>query len=1221
MSSKQDLIEIKEVISQCNQLIKEQSEGWAKIVSEIKKVNSSAPSSYIKMQKEVADSIKKIDELETKYQVTVQKGQTLQTKVNDERLKEIELQKKREKAIDDFNKKEQQSEAKRVQNILNTGKALSDQKNKEIALQQRTELATQKATQKALEQSRAYNVLQTNWRNAQRTYADLLSTVNASPQAIAKARNEFELLDKKIKQVDTTTKNYSKNVGNYSSAMKGVSSLVGGLAGALGIIGAIDVAVKLVSNAFDSIVKFDAGLLNVAKTTGLAGKELKNLGTDIRALSSELEVVSAVKLTEYATVAGQLGVKGSADILKFTKALAMLETASDITGQQGGAEIARLLTLVDGGVQNVDKFGDEIVKLGNNFAATESEILTNSTAIAQNTGVYKLGRQTVLAYGVATKAVGIEAEITGSTIGRVLAEIEKSIRTGENIDTLAKLTRKSVSELKNEFKTDPSGVLYSFIEGLNAVDKSGGSVLGTLDNLGITAVRDKRVIASLATGGYDVLTKALTDVSSASGSMQEEFDTASTKIENSINRVKVSWENLILDINGSENTIGSLASKWLIGLSIIIDKIREATTSVRELRRQSGDKIEQQVFTDTRESYSSYNTSKDTRDLASNQFKQLKNEEKSILDDIAKNRKVIEDWNKEKLIPNFLYFGLDKSKDANANIDKLTKDLAVIQGTMKGINSLSEDYNSLKNKTKTDIIVTDTDTSSSSKNKGKSAETLEKERIRRLVDIAKQEQATAEASIKRQIAEADASIKIEESYLLQQNLAVKKYESGIKIADIELKNEEQRNDRKKQLASELATDLIEIDDKYLKNKKDLNDKDFDAELKRLEEIRKTKKEEYGLLDLEYQIYFEKTKQTTFKNIKQELKYNEDLYNVKKQELDDWFEYQLDVTDEGSNERLKAEKEYQLKSIQLEKEKNNKVKALQDNFKKVMKDTALNMLGSLGGESLSQFFNGEFDKIWEGADTLGKKMQAVMKAIGDISADVLGQINAMQQANFEAQLSRLDQEKEVALKFAGDSATGREAIEKQYDAKRKEIQKKQAIAEKKMALLQIAINTAVGITAALPNIPLSIAVGVLGAVQAGIVASTPIPEFWTGTDNAPEGLALTQERGAEMITDKNGRIKTLGNSKGSQLTYLNKGDKVYNASDTTDKINEMLMGSGISPIVKVENNGLTEQQLRNALNDTLAQQPRQTTKFDEKGVTLFIERENSRTIKRGNNARI
>jgi len=145
-------------------------------------------------------------------------------------------------------------------------------------------------------------------------------------------------------------------------------------------------------------------------------------------------------------------------------------------------------------------------------------------------------------------------------------------------------------------------------------------------------------------------------------------------------------------------------------------------------------------------------------------------------------------------------------------------------------------------------------------------------------------------------------------------------------------------------------------------------------------------------------------------------------------------------------------------------------------------------------------------------------------------------------------------------MAGGSASAREEIERQYDERRRAIQRREAEAQKRLAIFNILINTAQAVVSALPNIPLSIAIGVIGAVQAGIVASQEIPQFWKGTENAPEGLAWTQEKGAEVITDKSGNVKTLGSNKGAQLTYLSKGDKVYKSHE--DYINKVLSKNGI-----------------------------------------------------------
>lgn len=450
---------------------------------------------------------------------------------------------------------------------------------------------------------------------------------------------QTNILDKGIKDIDSSLGLHQRNVGNYESALSNISPIFGRVNQQLGAMGlsldqlantktpfkeltagianfgratlaflvspvglalvALGGLFALIRSNKDTVIEFNSGLLNVGKTTGIADDELSQLGGDIVKLSRDLKTVGTPSLLEYATVAGQLGVKGSENILKFTKALAQLETASNISGEEGGAQIARLLTLTDGGVQNVQDFGDEIVKLGNNFAATEKEILETATAIAQNTGVYKVGRQDILAYATATKAVGIEAELTGSTIGRTLGLMEKSIRTGENIATIANLTNQSVEDLKTSFKQDSSSVLFSFVEGLNAVDASGGSVNEQLEKLGITSVRDQRVIASLATGGFGTLAKAMEDVRTANGALAEEFETAQGKLENQLKRTGIAWDNFVLSLENGQGVISKLATvivgefaNYIEKLTSFIDELGIAWSVLMSYFEDSEDSIE-----------------------------------------------------------------------------------------------------------------------------------------------------------------------------------------------------------------------------------------------------------------------------------------------------------------------------------------------------------------------------------------------------------------------------------------------------------------------------------------------------------------------------------------------------------------------------------------------------------------------------------------------------
>lgn len=389
-----------------------------------------------------------------------------------------------------------------------------------------------------------------------RQYKDVALVQGESSKAAQTLLTKITALDTRLKRVDGNVGQFQRSVGNYGKAMQSAVAAARNLAGALGFTSGIILAVNVMKDAVDTIKTFNSGILNVSKTTGIVGEDLDSLSDSIVKLSMNLSTVGTKSLLQYATVAGQLGVKGTENILAYTESLAKLETASDITGEEGGASIARLLTLTDGGVENVKEFGDEIVKLGNNFAATESEILSNATAIAQNTGIYKLGRQEVLSYAVATKAVGIESEITGSTIGKTLGILEKSIRTQQGLEQISRLTGIAQNDLGKAFDENSGQVFQRLIKGLNEIDKAGGSVNQQLEELGIKSVRNQRVIGTLATAGYDTLEKSISDVTSAFGSLDQEFETASSKIENQLGRIGIAFDNLILSAEDGKGVLG-----------------------------------------------------------------------------------------------------------------------------------------------------------------------------------------------------------------------------------------------------------------------------------------------------------------------------------------------------------------------------------------------------------------------------------------------------------------------------------------------------------------------------------------------------------------------------------------------------------------------------------------------------------------------------------------
>ena len=217
---------------------------------------------------------------------------------------------------------------------------------------------------------------------------------------------------------------------------------------------------------------------------------------------------------------------------------------------------------------------------------------------------------------------------------------------------------------------------------------------------------------------------------------------------------------------------------------------------------------------------------------------------------------------------------------------------------------------------------------------------------------------------------------------------------------------------------------------------------------------------------------------------------------------------------------------------------------------------------------------------------GEDFETTFVAIAESAQEAYALISQASQENFALQYSLLEKEKSVALQFAGESVSGQEEIQKQYEEKKRQIANREAQAKKKQAIFNIAIDKAQAIVASLKTDPtglLAIGIGLLGLAQIGIVQSQEVPQFFKGTDNAPEGMAWTQEKGREIITDKSGKIKSTGSDKGAQLTYLSKGDKVFTAEKSAmmfnESLNSILTNNGISGAkIEVNNSGVSDEQI-------------------------------------------
>jgi hypothetical protein len=250
---------------------------------------------------------------------------------------------------------------------------------------------------------------------------------------------------------------------------------------------------------------------------------------------------------------------------------------------------------------------------------------------------------------------------------------------------------------------------------------------------------------------------------------------------------------------------------------------------------------------------------------------------------------------------------------------------------------------------------------------------------------------------------------------------------------------------------------------------------------------------------------------------------------------------------------------------------------------------------------------------EKASELRKENQEQLNQnLQQIATEGANFVNALfdnQIAKEEARFSDAQRRGQLELALAGDNEERKKEIaqsnfdrEEAIRLKIVEQQRKQAIFNKAIAVAQISIDTASSIAKTLAvggafAIPLAVSVGSIGALQLATVLASPIPQFATGTMNAPEGPALTQEKGREIITDKKGTVMSMGSDKGAQMTSLKKGWKVYTAKQTEGMLKDMdgadigkmsmnahdLAGSQLNSLVVDSSGNLTKEDMNEVMN--------------------------------------
>jgi len=203
-------------------------------------------------------------------------------------------------------------------------------------------------------------------------------------------------------------------------------------------------------------------------------------------------------------------------------------------------------------------------------------------------------------------------------------------------------------------------------------------------------------------------------------------------------------------------------------------------------------------------------------------------------------------------------------------------------------------------------------------------------------------------------------------------------------------------------------------------------------------------------------------------------------------------------------------------------------------------------------------NNKNAKLIEGEALKEQKLKELKQVAIDTALSVIDSANEAADIKRQEELTRLEENYNNEVLLAGDNLAAKTELENAYKIEKDKLEKEQRAADRKRAVFQkavavveIAINTAKGIGMALGSFPppvsfvLAAITGAIGALQIAAVLSKPIPAFAEGTEHAPGGLSLVADKGAEIVVDSKGaRVYDR-----PSLVDLERGARVITAEET------------------------------------------------------------------------
>ena len=330
-------------------------------------------------------------------------------------------------------------------------------------------------------------------------------------------------LNRATRDVDRAMNRMAQRSKASAQSVKAMTPVVAGIGGA--IVASFAIGAKAAAT-------FEQQFADVKKTLDVKGeakeveRQFANIAKEIRNIA-KFSPATIESLNQIASIGGQLGIQAN-NIVKFTDTIQKLTVATNLSADQAALSLARLQKITGLATNDLDNLASTLVKLGNNFATTESEIITAATQIATATAgtssEFNNAAVDALAYATSLRAIGQPAQAGSTAIIRLIQVVDRVTKTGgSQLSQLAEISGMTIESFKSLEEVDPNRAIALFLAGLGDFEKQGGDAVAVLEELGLGQIRSRRALMALSRAQEDQGGKSVPLLVAAMDMANQEF--------------------------------------------------------------------------------------------------------------------------------------------------------------------------------------------------------------------------------------------------------------------------------------------------------------------------------------------------------------------------------------------------------------------------------------------------------------------------------------------------------------------------------------------------------------------------------------------------------------------------------------------------------------------------------------------------------------------------